>query len=86
MEPTSVAGTDRLDRRHRTFASDRAGVVGPRFTGLMPTIFHGSVLIPLPTAGGLCILGADAYLFVIGPIEPLPLPPAPGGAMRCPEP
>lgn len=59
----------------QNFASNLAGVVTTSFTGVMLTITHGSFVIPLVTAGGLCLVGAATYLFVVGPIEPLPLPP-----------
>ncbi|WP_419730773.1 MFS transporter [Lichenicola sp.] len=58
----------------QNFASNLAGVVTTSFTGVMLTITHGSFVIPLATAGGLCLLGAATYLFVVGRIEPLPLP------------
>ena len=57
----------------QNFASNLAGVVTTSFTGVMLTITHGSFIIPLVTAGGLCLVGAVMYLFVVGPIEPLPL-------------
>ncbi len=60
----------------QNFASNLAGVVTTSFTGVMLTITHGSFVIPLVTAGGLCLVGAATYLFVVGPIEPLPLIPA----------
>ena len=48
------------------------------FTGVMLTITSGSFLVPLSVAGGLCLLGAAVYLFVVGEIAPLPaLPGAP---------
>ena len=57
----------------QNFASNLAGVVTTSFTGVMLTITHGSFVIPLATAGGLCLIGAATYLFMVGPIEPLPL-------------
>ena len=57
----------------QNFASNIAGVVTTSFTGVMLTITHGSFLIPLATAGGLCLVGAASYLFIVGPIEPLPI-------------
>ncbi len=57
----------------QNFASNLAGVVTTSFTGVMLTITHGSFVIPLATAGGLCLVGAATYLFVVGPIEPLPV-------------
>ena len=57
----------------QNFASNLAGIVISTFTGLMVTITHGSFLVPLTTAGGVCILGAAVYLFLLGRIEPLPI-------------
>ncbi len=57
----------------QNFASNLAGVVTTSFTGVMLTITHGSFAIPLATAGLLCLLGAASYLFIVGPIEPLPV-------------
>ncbi|WP_428374744.1 MFS transporter [Lichenicoccus sp.] len=62
----------------QNFASNLAGVVTTSFTGVMLTITHGSFVIPLATAGGLCLVGAATYLFVVGPIAPLPVIKAPG--------
>ena len=59
----------------QNFASNLAGVVTTSFTGVMLTITHGSFVIPLATAGGLCLVGAATYLFIVGPIEPLPILP-----------
>ena len=42
------------------------------FTGVMLTITNGSFIVPLVIAGGFCILGALAYLFLVGEIAPLP--------------
>ena len=60
----------------QNFASNLAGVVTTSFTGVMLTITHGSFAIPLIAAGALCVVGAMSYLFVVGPIEPLPVIPA----------
>ena len=57
----------------QNFASNLAGVVTTSFTGIMLTITHGSFVIPLVTAGILCLVGALTYLFVVGPIAPLPV-------------
>ena len=57
----------------QNFASNLAGVVTTSFTGVMLTITHGSFVIPLATAGLLCLLGAASYLFIVGRIEPLPV-------------
>ncbi len=59
----------------QNFASNLAGIVISTFTGVMVLITGGSFVVPLVVAGGLCILGAATYLFGLGRIEPLPLPP-----------
>ena len=42
----------------------------------MLTLTKGSFLVPLSVAGGLCIVGALSYIFVVDKVEPLPaLPP-----------
>lgn len=66
----------------QNFASNLAGVVTTSFTGIMLAITHGSFVVPLMAAGGFCLLGAAVYLFVVGPIEPLPLPGAATGRER----
>jgi len=38
----------------------------------MLVLTKGSFLIPLVTAGGLCLVGALSYLFLVGKVEPLP--------------
>ncbi|NIF81309.1 MFS transporter [Paraburkholderia sp. Cy-641] len=72
--PGDVAPT----RRHvatisaiQNTASNVAGILTSTFTGVMLTITHGSFLIPLVTAGAFCVIGAGAYLFVVGPVEPM---------------
>ncbi len=55
----------------QNMASNLAGILLTTFTGLMLTITSGSFLIPLTVAGAFCLLGACAYLFIIGPIQPL---------------
>ena len=57
----------------QNFASNLAGIVTTSFTGVMLTVTHGSFVIPLVAAGGLCLVGAAMYLLVVGPIEPLPV-------------
>jgi hypothetical protein len=42
----------------------------------MLTLTKGSFLVPLAVAGGLCVVGALSYLFVVGKVEPLPPLPA----------
>jgi sugar phosphate permease len=66
----------------QNFASNLAGILVSTFTGVMLTITEGSFVVPLATAGGLCIVGAAVYLFMLGRIEPLPLPEAPMSAQR----
>lgn len=56
----------------QNFASNLAGIVTTTFTGVMLTITKGSFLVPLSVAGGLCVLGAAVYLFMVGEIAPLP--------------
>ncbi len=56
----------------QNFASNLAGIVTTTFTGVMLTITSGSFIVPLVVAGGFCILGAAAYLFLVGEIAPLP--------------
>jgi sugar phosphate permease len=56
----------------QNFASNLAGIVTTTFTGVMLTITSGSFVVPLVVAGGFCLLGAAAYLFLVGEIAPLP--------------
>ena len=56
----------------QNFASNLAGIVTTTFTGVMLTITSGSFVVPLTVAGGLCVLGAAIYLFMVGEIAPLP--------------
>ena len=42
------------------------------FTGVMLVLTSGSFLVPLAVAGGLCVVGALSYLFLLGKVEPLP--------------
>jgi D-galactonate transporter len=58
----------------QNFASNLAGIVIATFTGLMVTLTQGSFLVPLTTAGVVCLVGAAVYLFLLGEVEPLPLP------------
>ena len=68
----------------QNFASNLAGIVISTFTGVMVMITGGSYVVPLAVAGALCIVGAATYLFMLGPIEPLPLPPGHGAAVAKP--
>ncbi|HKQ43865.1 MAG TPA: MFS transporter [Rhizomicrobium sp.] len=56
----------------QNFAGNLAGIIISVFTGQMLALTKGSFLIPLVTAGGLCLVGALSYLFVVGKVEPLP--------------
>lgn len=55
----------------QNFAGNLAGIIISTFTGVMVMITGGSFIVPLLLAGGLCLLGAVCYLFVVGRIEPL---------------
>lgn len=59
----------------QNFAGNLAGILITTFTGVMLVLTKGSFLIPLAVAGGLCVVGALSYLFVVGKVEPLPLLP-----------
>jgi ACS family D-galactonate transporter-like MFS transporter len=56
----------------QNFAGNLAGIMITTFTGVMLVITKGSFLVPLAVAGGLCLVGAASYLFLVGKIEPLP--------------
>ena len=56
----------------QNFAGNLAGIMITMFTGVMLALTKGSFLVPLAAAGGLCVVGALSYLFVVGKIEPLP--------------
>jgi len=56
----------------QNFAGNLAGIMITTFTGVMLALTKGSFLIPLAVAGGLCVVGALSYLFVVGKVEPLP--------------
>jgi ACS family D-galactonate transporter-like MFS transporter len=56
----------------QNFAGNLAGIMIATFTGLMLVLTKGSFLIPLGTAGALCLVGALSYLFIVGKVEPLP--------------
>ena len=56
----------------QNFAGNLAGIMISTFTGVMLAITKGSFMVPLATAGGLCVVGALSYLFVVGKVEPLP--------------
>jgi len=56
----------------QNFAGNLAGILLTTFTGVMLVLTKGSFLIPLAVAGGLCLVGALSYLFLVGKVEPLP--------------
>jgi ACS family D-galactonate transporter-like MFS transporter len=56
----------------QNFAGNLAGIMITTFTGVMLALTKDSFLVPLAAAGGLCVVGALSYLFVVGKIEPLP--------------
>jgi MFS family permease len=58
----------------QNFAGNLAGILITTFTGLVLTLTSGSFLIPLAVAGGMCVVGALSYLFLLGEVEPLPPP------------
>lgn len=55
----------------QNFASNVAGVLGPIVTGFLIGASGGSYLVPLLVSGGLSIVGALTYAFVIKSVEPL---------------
>ncbi|MBB2200498.1 MFS transporter [Gluconacetobacter tumulisoli] len=70
--PGNVASIGAL----QNFAANLAGIGISTFTGVMLSLTHGSFVIPLTIAGALCVVGAGSYLFIVGPLERLPvLPP-----------
>lgn len=58
----------------QNFAGNLAGIFITTFTGVMLSVTKGSFVVPLVVAGALCVVGALSYLFVVGKVEPLPLP------------
>lgn len=61
----------------QNFAGNLAGIFITTFTGVMLSVTKGSFVVPLVVAGALCVVGALSYLFVVGRVEPLPLPGSP---------
>lgn len=57
----------------QNFAGNLAGIVTASFTGLMLSLSNGSFVVPLIVAGGICVLGALTFMFVLGKLEPLPV-------------
>jgi ACS family glucarate transporter-like MFS transporter len=58
----------------QNFASNLAGLLGATTTGALIAATGGSYVAALVLSGGLSIVGALSYLFIVGRIEPLPLP------------
>lgn len=58
----------------QNFASNLAGILVSTVTGVMLSISGGSFVGPLVLAGVLCLIGSASYLFLLGKIEPLPMP------------
>lgn len=57
----------------QNFASNVAGFLGPIVTGFLLAASGGSYLVPLLVSGGLSVVGALTYAFVIKKVEPLPV-------------
>jgi ACS family D-galactonate transporter-like MFS transporter len=55
-------------------ASNLAGLLGATTTGALIGIFGGSYVAALVLSGALSIVGALSYLFIVGRVEPLPIP------------
>ncbi|NVN05779.1 MFS transporter [Asaia spathodeae] len=55
-------------------AANLAGIGISTFTGLLLMLTGGSFVLPLAVAGALCLVGAFAYLVIMGPVERLALP------------
>jgi len=56
----------------QNFAGNLAGILITTLTGVMLVLTQGSFVVPLLVAGGMCVLGALSYLFLLGKVEPLP--------------
>ncbi|WP_336944678.1 MFS transporter [Asaia sp. BMEF1] len=55
-------------------AANLAGIGISTFTGLLLMLTGGSFVLPLAVAGALCLVGAFAYLVIMGPVERIPFP------------
>ena len=55
----------------QNFASNLAGVGSPLFLGVLKGI-TGSFALPLIITGGVAVVGAFSYAFIVGRVEPLP--------------
>ena len=56
----------------QNFASGLAGALTTTFTGYLLTITGGSFVLPLVIGGGVCVLGAFSYIFIMDELKPLP--------------
>jgi MFS transporter, ACS family, D-galactonate transporter len=59
----------------QNFASNLAGVLGATTTGALIAATGGSYVAALVLSGGLSLVGAFAYLVIVGRVEPLPVSP-----------
>jgi ACS family glucarate transporter-like MFS transporter len=59
----------------QNFASNLAGVLGATTTGVLIAATGGSYVAALVLSGGFSLLGAFAYLVIVGRVEPLPVNP-----------
>jgi ACS family glucarate transporter-like MFS transporter len=57
----------------QNFASNLAGVLGATTTGVLIAATGGSYVAALVLSGGFSLLGAFAYLVIVGRVEPLPV-------------
>jgi ACS family glucarate transporter-like MFS transporter len=57
----------------QNFASNLAGVLGATTTGALIAATGGSYVAALVLSGGFSLLGAFAYLVIVGRVEPLPV-------------
>lgn len=59
----------------QNFASNIAGIISPIYIGFVLQATHDSFVVPLVSAGGVAVVGALTYVFIVGRVEPL-RPPA----------
>ena len=58
----------------QNFAGNTSGVLQPIVTGYIVGAMGGSFFGALLIAGGMAMLGACSFLFLVGPLETLPVP------------
>ena len=63
----------------QNFAGNVSGLLAPIITGYLLQA-TGSFVAALVVAGGMVLLGAASYLFIVGKVEPLKIAGEPGGA------